>query len=90
MINTNALKGAIVSAGYTQRSLARALGMSENTMNSKVNGRSEFTTSEIMQICRALSINDDHMKIQIFYHHLPNNGKYKGLGRRCSHEQQAL
>lgn len=66
MINTMALKGAIVSAGHTQRSLAKALNMSENTMNSKVNGKSDFTASEIIEVCRELNIKEDQMKIDIF------------------------
>lgn len=66
MINTTALKGAIVGAGHTQKSLAEAIGMGKNTMNSKVNGRRDFTTSEIVRICRELDIREDRRKIEIF------------------------
>ena len=43
----NKLKGKIAEAGYSQRSLAAELGMSKNTLNSKVNGKIPFNTDEI-------------------------------------------
>lgn len=66
MINTNGLKGAIVAAGHSQRSLAKVLGITENTLGSKVNGKIDFTASEIVQICEELNIHDAQMKIGIF------------------------
>ena len=39
---SNKLKGKIAEAGYSQRSLALELGMSKNTLNSKVNGKIPF------------------------------------------------
>ena len=66
MINTNALKGAIVAAGHSQRSLAKLLDICENTLGSKVNGKIDFTASEIVQICEKLNIHDAQKKIEIF------------------------
>lgn len=66
MINTNALKGAIAAAGHTQRSLARRLKMSENSINSKVNGKLDFTTSEIVRVCDELNIQSPQAKVDIF------------------------
>lgn len=62
----NKLKGKIVEAGYTQRSLAKEVGMSKNTLNSKVNGKTPFNTDEIERICTSLSIVDPVEKASIF------------------------
>lgn len=62
----NKLKGKIVEAGYTQRSLAKEVGMSKNTLNSKVNGKIPFNTDEIERICTSLSIVDPVEKASIF------------------------
>ncbi|MBU5453343.1 helix-turn-helix domain-containing protein [Pseudoflavonifractor sp. MSJ-30] len=62
----NKLKGKIAEAGYSQRSLAEALGMSKNTLNSKVNGKIPFNTVEIQQICARLGIHDLQEKASIF------------------------
>lgn len=63
---SNKLKGKIVEAGYSQRSLAAELGISKNTLNSKVNGKTPFNTAEIEQICNKLGIHDVAEKAAIF------------------------
>lgn len=63
---TNKLKGKIIEAGYSQRSLAKELGMSKNTLNSKVNGKSPFNTVEIEMVCKVLGIIDPAEKASIF------------------------
>lgn len=65
-MSSNKLKGKIVEAGYSQRSLAKELGMSKNTLNSKVNGKIPFNTVEIQQICDKLGIRDGSEKASIF------------------------
>lgn len=62
----NKLKGKIVEAGYSQRSLAAAIGMSKNTLNSKINGKKPFNTVEIERICEKLGIYDGAEKAHIF------------------------
>lgn len=62
----NKLKGKIAEAGFSQRSLAEALGMSKNTLNAKVNGKVPFNTVEIEQICKVLGIRDVTEKATIF------------------------
>lgn len=69
MVNTNLLKGAIASAGYTQRSLAPLVNMSENSLNAKVNGRKDFTLSEVFALCQTLAITDPEKKVNIFLPH---------------------
>lgn len=62
----NKLKGKIVEAGYSQRTLASALGMSINTLNCKINGKRPFNTVEIRQLCDMLKIENDTEKADIF------------------------
>lgn len=66
MVNTNMLKGKIVSCGFTQKTLAKSLGMGINTINAKVNGRREFTVSEANLVCEVLKIEDSTEKCLIF------------------------
>lgn len=66
MLNTNILKGKIVSKGYTQTMLAKRLGMNINTLNTKINGRAYFNTDEIEKICKELDITEACEFKQIF------------------------
>lgn len=66
MVNTNVFLGLMKIAGYSQKSLAKEIGMSENTMSLKVNNKAVFNTDEIEAICCALNISDDAQK-QIFF-----------------------
>lgn len=66
MINTRKLKGRIVAAGYTQSTLAAAVGMSVNSLNAKVNGNAVFNCDEVEAICLALDIIDPVEKCEIF------------------------
>lgn len=68
---TNELKGRIVAAGYTQKTLAEAMTsdgkkISENTLSKKVNGRVPFDTDEVVCICKLLGIHDNDEKAHIF------------------------
>lgn len=62
----NKLKGKIMEAGYSQRSLAQELGCSKNTLNAKVNGKIPFNVVEIEKICEKLGIVDATEKALIF------------------------
>lgn len=66
MVNANLLRGKIVSKGYTQKDLALALGMSENTLTAKINGSSSFTLKEVTALCDLLEIMDSQEKCDIF------------------------
>ena len=65
-MKTNMLKGKIIAAGYTQRTLAPLLNMSENTLSKKVNGQTAFDTDEVMHLCDLLHIDDNEEKAYIF------------------------
>ena len=66
MLNRNKLLGAIAEAGYTQRSLAAALGCSKNTVNEKLNGKRQFDLAEVDKLCAILGISDTARKAEIF------------------------
>lgn len=58
--------GRVVEAGFSQRSLAKKIGISKNTLNSKVNGRGCFDTDQIDKICSVLGITSGKEKADIF------------------------
>ena len=60
------LRGKMAEAGYSQRSLAAAIGISANSLNNKINKRSPFNTVEIEAICKVLGITDSSEKALIF------------------------
>lgn len=66
MLDKRKLLGRMASAGYTQRSLAKAVGISKNTINAKINGNSCFDTDQIDRICRVLNITSGLEKVEIF------------------------
>ena len=65
-MNSKKLRARMIEAGYTQRALARAIGKSENTLSSKMTGKTPFTTDEVLTICDCLNIMDNCEKAQIF------------------------
>lgn len=65
-MQSNILKGKMVEAGYSQRSLAAAMKMSKNTLSKKINGISTFKSNEIISLCDLLNIVDNDEKARIF------------------------
>lgn len=57
---------AMDKAGYSQRGLAKALGVDKNTVNSWVNGKTPLRISRIVDICRLLDISDSSVIVDIF------------------------
>lgn len=66
MINKNKFLSRMVMSGYSQRSLAKAVGLSKNTINQKVNGHGYFDTEQIDRICSVLGITSGAEKAEIF------------------------
>lgn len=66
MLNKNLFKSAIARSGLTQGKLASHIGMSENTLSSRINGTSCFNIDEIDKICDVLGINSNAEKCDIF------------------------
>ena len=71
MVDVNKLKSRMVLMGYTQKSLAtemteRGVKTSENTLSSKMTGKSQFDCIDADVICDILEVNDAADKAEIF------------------------
>jgi len=65
-MQANLLRAKMVAAGHNQRTLAKELNISPNTLSSKLNGRVQFNSDEIIALCELLSIVDNDEKVSIF------------------------
>ena len=54
--NYSKLLGRMRELGFTQESLAVAIGKTKGTLNSKLNNQYSFTQSEMIAICDVLHI----------------------------------
>jgi transcriptional regulator with XRE-family HTH domain len=66
MANMKRLKGIMAEAGFSQRSLAKEIGMGVTALNAKVNEKSPFNVDEAQKICEVLGITDPAVKCHIF------------------------
>ena len=66
-MNVAKLRGKMAEAGYSQAKLAKEIGLAQNTLNNKINGKTAFNTEEAIQLCRILHIDNDKDKIEIFF-----------------------
>lgn len=66
MLNRNLLRAAMAARGYTQEGLAKKIGISANTLSSRLLGTSSFNVDEIDKICEVLCITSNEQKIDIF------------------------
>jgi transcriptional regulator with XRE-family HTH domain len=62
----NLLKGEIVANGFTVQDVADKLGITRNTMYSRLNGKTFFNAKEIIQLCEILNISDASRRSEIF------------------------
>ena len=69
MIDKFALLKQMSNKNMTQTQLAKAIKVSKNTLNAKINGRGLFDTKEIDDICAVLDITDGGIKADIFLSH---------------------
>lgn len=60
------LLGRIREFGYTQGTLASEIGITESSMNLKLNNKANFKQKEIRLICKALSIPDSEIGVYFF------------------------
>ena len=65
-MQANLLRGEIISKGMTVKTLADAIGMKPKTFYNKLNGTSQFTVDEAIEICAVLKIEDGAKKAFIF------------------------
>lgn len=64
--NHSKLLGRMREYGFTQESLAKAIGINESTLNGKLNGKGFFTTKEIDRICELLDIPNELIGIYFY------------------------
>ncbi len=67
MLNANKLKGKMLECGYNQKTLAKELKISENTLRSRLSLRTSFTIEEADAICKLLDVTTDKEKARIFF-----------------------
>lgn len=65
-MQSNKLRAKMAEKGFTQRSLANEINMSENAFSLKMTGRSTFDILEAENICRVLHIDNPSDKADIF------------------------
>ena len=66
MVKINMLRSKMALHGMTQKKVAKQLGISANTMSSRMTGRSSFTLDEVDKLCDLLKIREDSEKKLIF------------------------
>ena len=54
--NYSKLLGRIKECGFTQKTLAKSIGISNSTLSAKLNNKNAFTVTETADICRLLGI----------------------------------
>lgn len=57
-MNKHKLRGALISRGMTYDNVAKELGMSISAFTNKINGHTEFTLAEVLNIKKLLSLTD--------------------------------
>lgn len=66
MYDFSRLLGKIKECGYTQETLAKAIGKDKSTLCSKLNNKGEFKAAEIDGICKALDISNEEIGLYFF------------------------
>lgn len=56
MLNANLFKAAIVRQGYTLGEFAHKMGISHNTLTSRISGATPFNVDEIDKACEILDL----------------------------------
>ena len=66
MVKVNMIRSRMALLEMSQKTLAERLGISKNTLSSRMTGRSSFTLEEIERLCSVLEITDSSEKKLIF------------------------
>lgn len=75
------LKGKMTESRISQEKLARHLGITVQSLNAKLNGRSQFTLEEVVKITKVLALEDP---VDIFFN--PSVPKMQ----RCSDDREEV
>jgi len=65
-LKANLLRGEIVANGLTVQEVAEKIGLSRNTMFSRLSGHTSFNTEEVIKLCDILKIREPNRKVDIF------------------------
>lgn len=65
MINSKLLKAAIVENGMTQLDVSKKIGISYQSLNDKINNKTDFKIDEVSRLCSVLGI--ESKREQIFF-----------------------
>lgn len=57
-MNANLLRAKMAEKGETQKSVAKAMGISEVSLSRKIKGIREFRLSEVLSLCDLLCIDN--------------------------------
>ncbi|WZL82649.1 helix-turn-helix transcriptional regulator [Vallitaleaceae bacterium 9-2] len=55
-MDSNKLKGRMKEKGHTQATLSKKMGITEQSLNAKLNGKRDFTLSELIRLIDILNI----------------------------------
>lgn len=78
MFKPNLLKAAIVRAGFTQGEFAEKIGISQNSLTSRMNGNVPFNIDEVDRAKSALSITNSEICDIFFASDFPKMGNAEG------------
>lgn len=67
MTDIYALKDAINKSGYKLTYIAERVGLTYQGLKNKIDGKNEFTTSEVKAMCDVLAINSLKERERIFF-----------------------
>ena len=67
-MNKSALRAKMIINNDTGITLSKALGISDTTLSSKINGKAEFTQGEIVKIKQRYKLNAEDVDC-IFFNH---------------------
>ena len=62
------LLGRMRERGFTQETLAKAIGINESTLNSKLKNRTFFNARDIDRICEVLDIHNGEIGTYFYTH----------------------
>lgn len=66
MVNSNALKGAIIREGLTQVELAKFVKLTKQSLNYKILNKATFNINEVAIIRKVLNLSSEEL-ISIFF-----------------------
>ena len=67
MVDSGKIKALMLERGYSQRTLSTKMGMSVNSLNSKINNKNTFSVDEASKLCDLLKIVDCESRCRIFF-----------------------